>query len=358
MFVSVLNLLFLVTLGTTGYLIFRFLRLPLPALLGSLTITALLAICGLFPSNAPLDVMSLLCKIAIGVMMGRRISREFLKMIRKIASPAILVSVWMILLSIASGKLLAILAGIPLSTALVGCTTGGVSEMAIFALSKNYDVATITVIQTFRLASTLAITPWLARKWSERLGGGDSRLSASEGVRGKSLKTIRCFSWREMLILVFFAAAGGLTLQALGVPAGAMLGALALSGAFCVMFNKSYVFPTKVTAAAQIGIGIAVGRQFGPSQLATLTNIRFLFAVMVSTAFVMLGVLLLSYILQKMTRWSPLTCLLSASAGGMTQMVVVAEEMNADPLTIGILHLARYLTVVSYMPFLVTYLLG
>lgn len=358
MFLPVLNLLFLTILGAIGWHLFRFLRLPLPALLGSLTVTAFLSICGFFPSNAPVDAMSLFCKIAIGIMMGRRINRESLKMIRQIAPSAVLVSVWMILLSIASGKLLALLADIPLSTALIGCTTGGVSEMAIFALAKNYDVATITIIQTFRLAGTLALTPWLAKKWSKRLDLKEPRIAAAGDVRKKSGQTTGGFSGREMLILVLLAAASGLIAQALGVPAGAMLGALALSGAFCVAFNKTYAFPPKLTAAAQIGIGIAVGQQFGPSQIIILTNARFLFSVVVSTGFIVAGMLGLSYVLHKMTRWPPLTCLLSASAGGMTQMVVVAEEMNADTLTIGILHLARYLAIVSYMPFLVTYLLG
>lgn len=358
MFIPVLNLLFLVIWGAAGGFLFRFLRLPLPALLGSLTAAAFLAVCGFSTSDAPIDGMLLFCKIAIGIMVGRRISRESLRMIRRIASSAILVSIWMILLSLASGKILALLADIPLSTALIGCTAGGVSEMAIFALSKNYDVATITIIQTFRLVSTLALTPWLAKKWSERQGGEDSRFLASEDVRENAEQSPASFSRREMLILIFSAAIAGLCMQTLGVPAGAMLGALALSGAFCAGFNKTYVFSRKITFAAQIGIGIAVGRQFGPSQIDILTNFRFLSAVIASTGFIMAGMLFLSFALQKMTHWPPLTCLLSASAGGMTQMVVVAEEMNADSFTISILHLARYLSVVSYMPFLVTYLLG
>jgi|GEM_PF-618941 len=352
-----LSFIILAFSGAIGCKIFRRLRLPLPALLGSLTITSIIAVCGYFPANAPVDRMTLFCKIAIGIMVGRRINRESLIMIRKLAYPAILVSVWMILLSLASGYFLAFIADIPLSTALIGCTTGGVSEMAIFALSKNYDVATITLIQTFRLVGALALTPWLARKWSAKLGGDSGDMPIGGAKNDRALRVAR-FSRAEMAVLVALSGAASLFVSNLGVPAGAMLGALAASGAMCVIMNKTYSFPPRITMAAQIGIGIAVGKQFGPSQISTLTDARFLFAVGVSTAFIMAGMLLLSWILHKMTRWPPLTCLLSASAGGMTQMVVVAEEMKADSLTISILHLARYLTVISYMPFLVSFLLG
>lgn len=343
--------------GTAGCLLFRMLRLPLPALLGSLTATATLAMLGFFPATAPVDSMSMFCKVAIGVMMGRRINRQSLKMIVKLASPALLVSIWMILLSIASGQILALLANIPLSTALIGCTTGGVSEMAIFALSKEYDVATITVIQTFRLAGTLALTPWLARKWSARLQGRGALFPSAESVQVMKGGSIDFFPRNEMFGLLALATAGGLVFHLYGVPAGAMLGALVFSGAACIVRNKTYLFPQKITSAAQIGIGIAIAQQFGPDQVEMLTNIRFLLSTVASTGFIIAGTLLLGFILQKMTGWNPLTCLLSTSAGGLSQMVIVAEEMNADSLTIGILHLARYLAIVSCMPFLITYLL-
>lgn len=352
-----LNTAYLYLFGAVGYLLFRALRLPLPALLGSLTATAALAIFNLFPAAVPIGAISMACKLALGIMVGRRIKRDSLKMIVSLASPAILLSVWMILLSVSSGMLLAFFADIPLSTALIGSTMGGVSEMAIFALAKNYDAATITVIQTFRLISALALTPWLAKKWSERLQNNGTTPQPKPSTIARHELELPLFSWREMFILVFFSVACGGVFHLLGVPAGPMLGALAASGGVCVARNKTYVFPPSITAAAQIGIGIAIAKQFGAEQIKMLTNFRFLFSVLASTGFVVAGMLLLSYCIQKMTRWSPITCLLAASPGGMTQMVAVAEEMKADTLTISILHLTRYLAIVSCMPFLIMYLL-
>ena len=357
MFSALFGLFFLYLCGTAGCILFRRFHLPLPALLGSLTVTAILALTGHFPpASDAIEVMSTLCKIAIGVMMGRRISRDALRMIARIIGPALLISVWMILLSVISGVMLSWLANIPLSTALVGCATGGLNEMAIFALSQNYDVATITVIQTFRLVGVLALTPWLVRKWSSRLAAKGQLHSSIEDVQTTE-EDIRFFSRSETALLIFLAVGGGLAFQSWGIPAGAMLGALTLSGGMGVVRDKSYPFPRWIASAAQIGIGIAIAQQFKPEQAEMLLNVRFLLSVAFSTVFVIAATLLLGYLLQKMTRWNPLTCLLSSSAGGFTQMVLVAEEMRADSLTIGVLHLTRYLAIVSCMPFLIMYLL-
>lgn len=132
-------------LGFCGFLLFKKLRIPLAGLLGSLFACVLLAISGNFPA-APVGALSSVCKVAIGIMVGRRMNRDSLKQLGGMAVPALLVSVWMIALSMISGVLLFTISGLPLSTALIGSVTGGVSEMAIFALSRHYDVATITVI--------------------------------------------------------------------------------------------------------------------------------------------------------------------------------------------------------------------
>ena len=347
-------LLFLFALGALGYAIFRKLGWPMAALLGSISATAVLALTGHYP-EAPLDRMSLVCKLLIGMMMGRRVNRNSLRVLRRMIVPAILVSVWMVLLSIAGGGLLAFLADIPMSTALIGSTTGGVSEMAIFALSANYDVATITVLQVARLIMALVSIPWIVRRWSAHLrrrGGVDFSQPALGGLAETGV-----MSRGGIAVTALFSFVGGLFLNRLGVPAGMMLGALAGSAVCVLAFDKIYPFPQGLLSLAQIGIGITISRQFGPEQIAYLTNLRFLVSMLAINVLYIAATLLLAWIVQRMTHWDPLTCLLSASVGGLSQMVIVAEEMGADSLTVGMLHLARYLAIISVMPLLITTML-
>lgn len=354
---SAAGTLTLVVCGTTGYFLFKKLRLPLPALLGSLSATAALALTGNFPS-APIDLLSGICKIVIGMMMGRRMNRNAVEALRHLLVPATLISAWMIALSIASGLLLSFLADMPLSTTLIGSATGGVSEMAIFALSKNYDVATITIIGVTRLVAVLILTPWVAHHWSARLKRAeDGRRKPAWDVATSQRETGK-LSGGEIAFVAFLSVVSGVLLNIAGVPAGLMIGALCASSLSTLSVNKTFDFHPGVHAAAQIGIGIVIARQFGPEQLAYLTQGRFIVSLLLSTGFIVLATLVLAYILQRITGWEPLMCLLASSAGGLSQMIMVAEEMHSDSLTIGLLHLARYFAIIMLMPLLITFMLS
>lgn len=350
------GLFLLYAVGVFGYLAFKRMRLMLPALLGSITAATILALSGCLPL-APTGQMSSVCKVVMGMMVGRRLNRNSVRMLGRLLGPAVLISVWMIALSVVGGYLLAHMAGLPLSTALIASSAGGVSEMAIFALSMNYDAATITIISVSRLVAVLVVTPWVAKRWSERMRAR----AQGEAIYAKpgycDVDGIPLMSRCETAVLALLSLAGGWLFDRLGTPAGFMVGALFISGLLSLLSGKLCRFSPKVLAAAQIGIGVTIAQQFGPEQLAYLGNPRFVLSILFCGAFSILATLTLGVILQRMTGWDPLTCLLSTCAGGLSQMVVVSEEMKADSLTIGILHLARYLAIISCMPFLIRFLL-
>jgi membrane AbrB-like protein len=348
-----LFILFLV--GTVGCVAFKAVRIPLPALLGSIAATAALAITGRYP-DAPVSAVSSICKIIMGMVMGRRLNRNSLMLLRRMMMPALLVSAWMVILSISGGYFFSWMSDLPLSTSLIGSSMGGVNEMAIFALSLNLDVATITIISVTRLVSALVITPWIARKWAARLrerGAGAYR----ERARGE-FKESPSLPRAGVVCMAALSVAGGVAFDAAGIPAGFMIGALCASGAFTLISGRGYCIHPKLIVAAQIGLGIAIAREFGPEQIGYLTNPKFLCSLVVCNTLTNGANLLLAVILQRTTGWSPITCLLSTCAGGLSQMVVVAEEMDGDPLTIGLLHLARYLAIIFCMPFIITMVLS
>jgi membrane AbrB-like protein len=223
-------------------------------------------------------------------------------------------------------------------------------------MSQNYDVATVTIISVSRLVGTLIVIPALAKKWpgwhkpdrpktpNDPPPRADSPVSSPRGGT---------MSGAGSLVLAALSIASGALFSRAGIPAGMLIGALAASGAFTLATGKNLDFPSIVLTAAQIGIGISIAEQIGPDQVLRLTQFRFLFALLASGAFTIAASLLLAFILQRITGWDPLTCILATSAGGLSQMTVVAEEMKADVLTVGILHLARYISIISCMPLLI-----
>jgi membrane AbrB-like protein len=352
---GILSLVFVFSVGAVGFFIFNKLKLPVPALMGSITTALILALSGHFP-HVSTDGMTAVCKMIMGVMIGRRLERGSLTMLRKMVKPAALICLWMLVLSVTGGCLLAFLSGLPMTTAMIASTTGGVSEMAIFALSMNYDVATVTMISVTRLIVILILTPPLAAMWSkkQRLAG---RSFSSPTGKEKTEQTLSMNS-REISLTAVLAALCGFLLDRFHVPAGFMLGAMCASGFVSLYTGHRCGLSAKLTLVAQIGIGVAIARHFGPDHAAYLMNRRFLAAIFISGAYTITFTLLLGYLIHRMTGWEPLTCLLSTSAGGLSQMIIVAEEMKADSLTVGILHLARYLVIILSMPFLITFFLG
>ncbi len=345
----------LIVLGTAGFGLFRKLRLPLPALLGSLFATGALAAAGAFP-NVSIGGISFFCKIAIGIMTGLRIDRRSVRLLKTFVVPTILVCCWMIGTSIVAGALLAWTSHTDLPSAMIGSATGGVTEMAIFALSQNYDVATVTFVQVFRLVIVILVTPLIARIWRRRIG---ERLAPRESCAARTSPDdlgppCEPFGMADLAVVAFFSIALGMFFDHLHVPAGPLFGGMIAVGAVGLARNRTTPFPTWLRNAAQIGLGFAIAQRFDHATLALLP--RLLVPLLLPTAFLLTSSVVLALLLQRVSGWDVMTCLLSTSAGGLSQMVVIAEEYGADPLKVGILHTIRYLTIIAVMPFLISFL--
>ena len=330
--------------GYVGYRVFRLLKFPLPALLGSLFATGALSLLGYFP-NVSISGVSFIAKVALGAMLGRRLDRNSLKLLRKLIAPACLICVWMLGFSFFSGWLLNRISSLPLSTTLIGSAPGGVSEMAVFAMSQGYDVATITFIQVFRLIFVLLLTPLIARHWSAK----HPHIATPSLTPIADEKTTAPKA--NVPMLVFFACLGGWLGVQFKIPAGDMLGSMLGTALIGLSTGKEIPFPAWVRSWAQIGIGMSIAQRLGPESLMQLRPL--LLPLIAPTFLIVISSLLLAIALQRLTRWDMLTCLLSTSAGGLSQMIVIAEETEADSLTVGVLHTARFLSVISLMPILV-----
>ena len=335
--------------GYAGFRLFRLLKIPLPALLGSLFATGTLSVLGYFPSTS-ISGISFVAKVALGAMLGRRLDRGSLRHLRKLIIPACLICVWMLGFSFFSGWLLNRISSLPLSTTLIGSAPGGVSEMAIFAMSQGYDVTTITFIQVFRLIFVLLVTPFIARQWS--IKHPQMETAPPLPVYGKAVTTPKA----NVPLLILFACLGGWLGAWLKIPAGDMLGSMTGTALIGLTTGKEIPFPVWVRNWAQIGIGMSIAQRLGPDSLTQLRPL--LLHLIVPTLLIVASSLLLAVMLQRLTRWDMLTCLLSTSAGGLSQMIVMAEETEADSLTVGVLHTARFLSVISLMPLLVQWWLG
>lgn len=360
------GLLLVFAAGITGYLFFRHFRLPVPGVLGSLCFAAALNLAGFYP-EFPLRYLVWFSNIVIGTYVGQKVTRTSVRFLRDLPVPALTISAGMLAISITGGTLLYFMSDLSPVTAFLGSTAGGISEMALLSMSLGADVASVTLLQVFRLLAAILATPVFCRRWTAWHEGrtqgslspvcplptefgdiGDDDLSPSPGRNRPSL--------RGYAVLAAAALAGGFTGYRIHLPVGILTGAMFAVSAMNLAGKEQPPMPGVLRTAAQIGIGIIIAANITAETLRQFTTMA---GPVILITFAMLAASLsLGFLLHRMTGWNYPTCLLSTSLGGLSQMSIISEEMGADPLKVSILQTVRLVTILMVFPLLMTFLFG
>lgn len=338
--------------GTTGFVVFRLLKIPNPALLGSIFATGLLNVLGHYP-DFDTRAVSLAANITIGIMIGRQIDRDVMSRIIRCLRPVAVQTAGMLLLSLLCGLTMRAMSGADLATSLIAGTAGGISEMIVFGLSTNADVSVIAFVQLWRMITFLSIIPYLA-VITEKITGIPR--SAREQETRDALCSMPRFARRDYLLMVPVAAFVGWLASRLGVPTGGMLGAMLVGGGMALALGKRYTFDQRLRYTAQIGLGLVTGQRVTPQIAAQLAGL--LIPALAVTFVMLLGCALLAILLYKTSEWDLTTCLLCVAPTGMSQVASFAEELGADPLTASLFHTARLVGIVTLYPWIIMPLLS
>lgn len=165
----------------------------------------------------------------------------------------------------------------------------------------------------------------------------------------------RLRSQRRALSVLAAATIGGLALNAIGVPAGAILGAL--GGALTL--NLVAPGDRLPKAYRQLGkglVGIAVGSTIRPEMLSVVAD-----------AFgpIMLGVVALTSIgmgigfaLHRFFGWDLPTALYSCTPGGLSELAATSEDAGARQHVVIAVHTMRVATIVVVGPPILALLVG
>ena len=157
----------------------------------------------------------------------------------------------------------------------------------------------------------------------------------------------------RILITLAVGTVGGLTGYFLKLPAGVLVGSMLAVGVYNCLGFKSHM-PSKVRVAGQIIIGCLLGLNLNPAAIMELRNI-FVPALIIVTLMLMSGCIT-SFIVYKIAKVDLPTAILSSSAGGLTELSVLATTLGADGPKVAIIHLVRIITVLTAMPLILTVL--
>ncbi len=145
--------------------------------------------------------------------------------------------------------------------------------------------------------------------------------------------------------------AGGVLFTALGLPLAWLLGAM-FATTIASLSGLPLEVPGWLRWPVMVVLGVLIGASFTPDRLGNI-------ALWVPSAALLLlyvptvGLACLLY-LQRTAGLGPVTAYFAAAPGGLSQMVLMAEDSGADVRTVALVHTVRVLLIVSTAPFLVT----
>jgi membrane AbrB-like protein len=153
--------------------------------------------------------------------------------------------------------------------------------------------------------------------------------------------------YRRVAETLVIAATGGAALGLGGLPAGWLSGSI-LATAAAAFAGRPVLVPTLLTRAFFIIIGISLGAVVTPQTLHGMATYPVSIAVLiVAIACVSLaGTAYLHFV----HGWKLLSAYLASSPGGMSQVLVVADELGADVRAIAIVQSLRVLIIALGLP--------
>lgn len=331
--------------GLAGFFLFRLIKFPNPGLLGSMFATGILNIAGYYPSF-PTWLVSFLANAAIGVMIGRQVDRNVINRIRVLAKHVFVQVSGMLVLSLVCGYVLYTFSDVSLKTALISSAAGGITEMIVFGMSVDADVAVVALVQVARVAIFLVLIPYISML-AEKLLKTRKRADVEAAANMK----LDLFRRRDYPLLIVCSLLGAWLGNVLRVPAGSMLGAMVASGAFALFVNRRYIYDMKIRFAAQIALGMVLGGRLTSDMVSRLGSM--LLPTLVVTIVMLVGCVGMALHLYRKTGWDLTTCLLCSSPAGLSQITVYAEEIGLDSFTVSVFHTVRIMGIVSLYPWII-----
>lgn len=325
-------------LAVTSFVVFKKLHFPAPAVLGPMLFIGLLQALGWGLPELPQMLINAF-QIIIGLSIGSRINHKKIEDILKSWKPSLVIFIYTLLSTLVMTLLFRNYTS-NFFTALFSVAPGGISEMVVVALSYDTQIAVITTFQFVRLLAVVCIVPFIVRALKSRQDMDKTTESAMDAPEiAYSLRHYMTFS---------AGVAGGAVLIFFGIPGGGIIGAMAVVGIMNAVYKQEYRFPVQVLMIAFLGVGTAIGLDFSPSVIRMIQEM--FLPIVIFSVTIVLGNLLLGWFIHRYTHWDIITCFLASSPGGLSQMVLIGEEMKADIVRITILQLVRILTILICIP--------
>ena len=334
------KLLWILTTGLVavpGGLLFHYLQLPLPWMLGPLAATLLYNACSgnracwsVHFRNAGL--------IVIGYSMGRSVVAETAEQMLANLPVMAAVTSLTVLFCMGVGYLTHLRTDISLASGILGSIPGGLAQMVLMGEEiEAADVTVVTFMQIIRVLTVVFIVPFIATYGIAHPSGGP--IVQPLEINHYSLAALPA---------LMIAPAGAWLAARLKIPIPFLLGPVFTTAAASLLGFPVPPVPTLVMGAAQILFGTYMGTIVS---LEKLQRFGKLLPYTVGGSAALVGfTYLIGFGLTLVTPADLLTAFLSASPGGVTEMGIVAIAVGADVAFVLAYHLFRLFSILLIVP--------
>jgi membrane AbrB-like protein len=159
----------------------------------------------------------------------------------------------------------------------------------------------------------------------------------------------------DLLQFFILTLIGGLIAIKLNIPGGGLIGPIIFVGFF--QASEWVVIesvPNIIRWGAQSMLGVFIGLQFSRKVL-NLSRKDLLSFTMVGLTSIITS-FLFGFMLYNITDETFVTTVISAVPGSIAEMLMLAHSMNLDTQPVVVLHLLRYLLLLTIIPFIVTFI--
>lgn len=347
---TLITLFLVIIIGFIGYLIFKYLKMPAPALTGSLVTNAIATSLGVVWAEIPVLIIVLLQSM-IGMMMGVRFSKDRIKQIKKLAFPGLVVALWMVFVGLGLGYLISKTTNLDIGTALFGAVPGGMTEMSVLAIMYNLDVPKVVLFQFLRVVVIYFSVPLMASYVYRNAPDSKEQICKMN----ESIKSSENVEYNVVITLLVGIIAGYVAWK-LNIPAGAIIGSLVAVGGLRSYGMRLKALPKQSIICTQVGLGAFLGLTFTPSVASTLIDM--IGISIVFTFFTTINGFVLGYIMHRIFKWDLITSLLACASAGISQMSSIALEMDADAVVVSVIQTIRLIVIILILPPIIIHIMG
>ncbi len=322
-------------LGALGGTVFYILHLPLPWMMGAMTVTTIAAVSGLRIAIMPRVRMVFVA--ILGIMLGSAFTPQILNHLQYWAISFLWLSLYIVVTTFLIRHYYIRFAGYDSVTAYFSAAPGGLSEMIMAGSTFGGDEARISLAHGARILVAVFVLSF-GYRW---LGG---YTPASPGTIGNVAPL-------NLVDLVWLAGAGVIGFfgaRLIRLPAYALVGPMMVSAGLHVAGMTSSRPPAELVALAQVVVGSMIGARFTGLPLRLV--VRGIILAGGATGILLLVAAGFGFAVDATAKIPFSSALLAFAPGGLAEMSLIALALGIDAAYVSSHHVVRIFMIVVAAP--------